>query len=502
MNVNVIVMSEAGKPIFARRGMEEDIARLCGLCQAIRTSVMGNKAFHLGEIQSLWSGRLSMVFMSVGAITLVAIARAEENGVIETEAFLRLQLEYVFAQLIFTLTEQVQSVFQHNPGFDLRSMLTSSDNLIHGILDDCGPYGSAGPFLVSGVQTVFPITNSVRERASRILQTIGDKTENTAFALLVVGDRLLSLVQPAFRALQIRVSDLHLILNFVSRQPGLYSSELWIPMCLPRFNSSGFLYAYTQCLDLTTKLSLILISPVNTTEQFQIFRRAAELIRVQLGLPASYDSILRIINSSNNSSDGEGRRSDADVEWTRSESNSLDDDYVEITGDGERMIPRNGTEECTLLQELKQIDNPSTIDRIVKDCLDEDSIIHFLFRIDIPVKNCSRHKNSGKGTLTQCICPPIPFPFLDGPSKRRIWSCYQKMSLRLRLGSATVESAMDAFDMISLDEAGDREGSFPGIAKYCPAIGLMESPPNIERVTYTLEDTEIFMAMNGRDFEL
>ena len=132
----MIVMSEAGKPIFARRGKEEEISRLCGLFQAIRASVNGNKSFTLGEIHSLRSGQLCVVFMTVGSITLVAVSSAENSG---TELYLKLQLEYVFATLIFTLTEQVQSVYQHNPSFDLRSMLHSNDRLLHGILDESEP---------------------------------------------------------------------------------------------------------------------------------------------------------------------------------------------------------------------------------------------------------------------------------------------------------------------------------------------------------------------------
>jgi hypothetical protein len=405
----------------------------------------------------------------------------------------------VFAQFIFTLTEQVQNVFDHNPGFDLRSMLTASDNLMHGILDESGPNGNAGPFLVSGVQSYFPISFHVRERSSRTLQSIGGETENTAFALLIVGDKLLTLVQPAFRHHQLRVSDLHLILNFLSRQPGLFSSELWIPFCLPRFNSSGFLYAYTRCLHVETKLSLVLISPLNTTEQFQTFRDAANKIQDELGFPAVVGSVLTIVNSTN-SNDGNKER-ESDVEWTRStviseDPNQSDDDYVDVSSDGERIIDRPSNQESTLLQELKRnTTDTTTIENIVKECLDEDYVMHFLFRIDVPVRK-------GKGNLTQCISPPLAFPFIDGSSKRRVWSYYQKMSLRLRLGSATVESTMDAFDMISQDKSSDNDRTFPGIAKYCPAIGLLESAPNAHGVTYIVEGSELFLAMNGRDFEL
>jgi hypothetical protein len=495
MDTNVIVLSEAGKPIFARHE-DEGVARLCGLVQAVRTSVNGNKAFNLGEIQSLRSGKLCIVFMTVESITLVAISRADENGLTETETFLRLQLEYVFAQLIFTLTDQVQRVYQQNPGFDLRSMLSSADSALHGVLDESGPNGNAGPFLSSGIQPVFPLSHRVRERTSRVLQSVGGKTENTAFALLIIRDRLVTLVQPSFRPHQLRPSDLHLILNFVSRQPALETSELWMPLCLPRFNSSGFLYAYTNCLDPSTKLTLVLISPMNTTDQFQLYRDASASIREGLGIPAQTGSVLKITNSESTSKGGIGTKSD--VEWQRSSASDIDEEYVNISSDGEL----SHSEECTLLQELKQLADPTTVEEIVKECVDDDSVIHFLFRLDVQVRNCSKRSGNATGKLTQCISPPVPIPFAGISSKRRLWTNYQKMAVRLRLGSATVESTMDAFDMISRDETEHKDRSFPGIAKHCPAIGLMESPPNVHGVTYILEGNDIFLAMNGRDFEL
>lgn len=136
MKNNILVMSEAGKPIFSKNGSEEEIARQCAIFQALRTAVNENKTLNLGEIQSLRSGKICIVFMTVGSVTLLSISAIEINGVVETEAFARLQLEYIFAQLIFTLTEQVQNIFIHNPGFDLRTMLTSSDNLMRGIIFD------------------------------------------------------------------------------------------------------------------------------------------------------------------------------------------------------------------------------------------------------------------------------------------------------------------------------------------------------------------------------
>jgi hypothetical protein len=33
-------------------------------------------------------------------------------------------------------------------------------------------------------------------------------------------------------------------------------------------------------------------------------------------------------------------------------------------------------------------------------------------------------------------------------------------------------------------------------------MGLAESPPNVHGITYIVDNAEIFLAMNGRDFEL
>jgi hypothetical protein len=517
---NVIVMSDAGKPIFARHGSEEDVSRQCGLVQALRTAVNGNSTLGLGEIQSLQSNELLIVFMTVGSITLVSISAGSTQDVIATEAFCRLQLEYVFGQLIFTLTEQVQAIFAHNPGFDLRSMMSSSDNLLRGILDGSSPEWNPGQFLVAGVQSVYPVSNRIRHKASMVLQSIAGRPENnTAFALLVVGDKLLTVVQPAFMPHQLRVSDLHLILNFVGKQPGLVSGELWIPMCLPRFNSAGFLYAYTCCLNIQSKLTLILLTSHNTPEQFKILRSSSQQIRADLDLPAVSDSVLTIV-----ADDGSGSVSSAatvpgsDIGWRRNydESTSFDDDYVNVSMEGNDMV-----EEGELLRQVRQAIELSTMEHICRQYLDaEESLIHFLFRVDIPVKNSrhnhsrrlqhwQQHPNSGSGHLSQCISPSIEDEAYSSSSfRRKLWSNYQKLSLRLRLGSATAESAMDAFDMINESYRNDEakiieEGGFPGIAKSCPAMGLFESQPfNSDGLSYIVQDNEIFLAMNGKNFEL
>lgn len=537
-NNNVIVMSEAGKPIFARHGSDQEIARICGLIQAIRTAVNGNS--DLGEIQSFHASHLHIIFMSVESITLISIHKTSaESGHLETDTFARLQLEYVYAQLIFHLTDQIQTIFQHNPGYDLKSTVMSSNNLLHGLLEEMDPIdnkGNLGPFWVGGVPTVFPISHKLRRKVSQTLWSVGSKTENLAFALLVVGDKLLSLVQPAYRPHQLRNSDLQLILHFVHKQHhGLYSGELWIPMCLPRFNSSGFLHAFCHSYDAESQLTLILISSHNTPEQFQMLRAASIQIQTELGLPVTSDSVVTANSTTTPiSSDKTGTGTGTTQIKRDEESFETDEDYVTIpnnlVNESSRLSQQQTLElqrDSPLLQQVRDSRNSSNFESITKTYLqdkdqsdgrqghaDETLILHFLFRYDVAVKPSSRHaaatSNGGKGHLTQCISPhPIPFPFTSGESRRRLWTYYQQLGLRLRLGSAGYESTQDAFDMIAQDYnnnphvmEGAGGGSFPKISRHCPAMSLLESPPNVHGVTYIVEESEIFLAMNGKDFEL
>jgi hypothetical protein len=79
---------------------------------------------------------------------------------------------------------------------------------------------------------------------------------------------------------------------------------------------------------------------------------------------------------------------------------------------------------------------------------------------------------------------------------------YQKLQLRMRLGSWTFQSTMNAFDSISSEQAASEEEHVNGIGRYCPASCLVESPPEIRGLTYAIDGSELFLAMNGREFEV
>jgi hypothetical protein len=420
----------------------------------------------------------------------------------------------VYGTILLTITEQVQNVLLQNPNFDLgESLGGATESIISEILDEASPRSKHGgsTFLTGGIESVYPITPEVRDRASKVLLEAGERTDNTVFALLITGKKLLTIVQPRHVPHQLSSFDLHLLITFINHRPGLLTSELWFPVCLPRFNSSGFLHVYTNSLDSSTKLTLCLVSQANSTEQFQLFRRAAFAIRENLGLPAVVGNVLRILNPSNMGTDSTCRD---DIAWRRSldfDQVNCEEDYVDASLDGGGMIPyvfgdtippsakdsaHNGP--CPLLKDLEgALDPRLTQSTLESYCLTAQAM-HFVFRLDAQTTTHQPHA----GKLTQCLSSPLDFPFCDDASRRRVFCIYQQLQLRLRLGSATCQSSMDAFDLIADDQAASDEEHMKGIGRHCPASCLAESSPSVQGVTYVIDGQELFLAMNGREFEL
>ncbi|KAL3810583.1 hypothetical protein ACHAXA_002447 [Cyclostephanos tholiformis] len=624
---NVVIMSAAGKPIFVRYGRssgdfggeanEEEWATACGIVQGLRANVLSfgfdgldkEGASSLGDILSIKAGKRLIVFKHTEALSLVAISDRSDGN--HNEAWLSLLLEYAYSQVIFTLTSQVQSIFNNSPSYDLRSMMGPNVNdSIRNLLDRFDPAihtdddgcdvsvhkhdlrrksfndininhlgrnrdgTGCGSFLTAGVECIHPIPPEIREDASKMLINARGSNGNDLFAMLVVGTRLLTIVQPANPSLQLHTSDLHLILTFVGRQTGLLSNESWFPLCLPRFDSSGFLYAYTSCLDpMDTGLSIVLISPDNNIEQFESFRHTANYVRKELKLRSIKTKVLRVFDNSSNISTtssvsnpvagysfgDRGRRHSRndlsgistkseeskwkkshfdDAAWTINDDDK-DESYIEDDDDdgrgiaqrissrrrptfekrlsstcymGNDFLEENSDEdedfyhEVPLLTALKVALSAKQQEEMMDLYLKLASAVHFVFRCDIYVnsgQSASGGVPSMGSMLSQCFGPPLSFPFTDASSQNRVWDIYQRLSLRLRLGSSSVEVTMDALDTITNAQHYHHNVDSCGISRECPMQRLLESPPNVHSVTYLLEDNEwLFVGLNGKYFEL
>ena len=582
----MLILSSAGKPIFVRYLDSDDSdgdswATACAVVQGVRANVLSfglsgleRGASALGDICSVHAGNRLIVFMHTEAITLVAIS---DNS--DVEAWMRLLLEYVYSQVLFTLTDQVQAILQKTPQYDLRNMIDSnSTESIRNLLDGFDGHGCAS-FLTSGIEVVHPIPPELRENASKLLlhavRNGRGSGEEDLFAILVVGTKLVTIVQPKHPTSQLHTSDLNLILTFVGKQHGLLTNDLWFPICLPRFNSGGFLYAFTSCLDpADTQLSIILISPDNRTEQFESFRSAADKVREGLGLPIKKSKILRVFDSSSLSSSGtssisarhvttpgrKASRKEPDEDSAISESTTStentesrrthfddkawrkphlddvsdleDDSDTEDKGSVAKRISIVGRRRPNLERQLSStnyLDERNYLDEspacgsqirtihegplltalkvALSDKQQEElmatycslaNCVHFVFRCDIYV-NCGESDSNGGGSLlTQCFGPSLSFPFVDAASQAHVWSVYHKLAFRLRFGSASEESLMDALDEVAAKN--DNHGQYHGD---CPMQRLVEEPPSVHGVTYVLEDNEwLYLGLNGKYFQL
>ena len=55
-------------------------------------------------------------------------------------------------------------------------------------------------------------------------------------------------------------ADIHLILNLVDASTSFRSAESWTPICLPKFNDTGFLHAHVSYLPNDSPACLLLFS--------------------------------------------------------------------------------------------------------------------------------------------------------------------------------------------------------------------------------------------------
>ena len=79
---------------------------------------------------------------------------------------------------------------------------------------------------------------------------IKSRVDDLLYGLVVAGGRLVSVIRPKKHSLH--PSDLQLIFNMLFEAEGIKAGggESWVPICLPGFNNTGYLYMYVSFLDM------------------------------------------------------------------------------------------------------------------------------------------------------------------------------------------------------------------------------------------------------------
>lgn len=179
--------------------------------------------------------------MTRGALHLVAISR-----LLESENQLRLQLEALYMQILSTLTlPSLTHLFSLRPSTDLKRPLQGSETLLSSLADS---FTRGSPSTLLSALECLRLRKAHRQTINNTL--LKTKVDNLLYGLLVAGGRLVSVVRPKKHSLH--PGDLQLLFNMIFEADGVKAGggESWIPVCLPGFNNSGYLYMYVSFLDL------------------------------------------------------------------------------------------------------------------------------------------------------------------------------------------------------------------------------------------------------------
>jgi hypothetical protein len=232
-----VILSAAGKPIWTRHGDGGLISGYVGVIQTI-ISFYEDANDHL---RGFSAGDTRFVVLTRGSLHLVAISR-----MMESDNQLRLQLEALYMQILSTLTlPSLTHLFSVRPSTDLSRPLQGSETLLSSLADS---FTRGSPSTLLSALECLKIRKQHRHAINNAL--LKTKSSSLLYGLLVAGGRLVSVVRPKKHSLH--PGDLQLLFNMVFEADGVKAGggESWIPVCLPGFNSSGYLYMYVSFLDI------------------------------------------------------------------------------------------------------------------------------------------------------------------------------------------------------------------------------------------------------------
>lgn len=243
---HIFVLSSAGKPIYSRYGNEDKLATIFATLQALVSVVQDND----DTLQTILSGDTTLVFLVKTHIILVGVSKTDES-----KNKLTLQLHYVYDQIASMLTKtKLNKIFEQRHNYDLRRLLSGVERLIDHLL----LFTEVDPaFTLAGIECL-PLAASVRDSISSAITQCCSKIKNVVFAILLANNRLISMVR--MKKYDIHPTDLHLIFNLVKASQSFKAVESWTPLCLPRFDSSGFLYGHVSYLAEDCEACLILLT--------------------------------------------------------------------------------------------------------------------------------------------------------------------------------------------------------------------------------------------------
>ncbi|KAJ8607578.1 hypothetical protein MRB53_040209 [Persea americana] len=230
------ILSASGKPVYSRHGDDQIIGAHIGVIQTIVSSYQNSAE----PIRGFQAGTSRFTILVKGPLTLVAISRLPES-----ERQLQNQLESLYMQILSTLTlPSLEKMFSNRPSTDLRRPLQGTDVLLDGLAD--GFTRGSPSTLLSALECL-----RLRKTHRRLINDtfLASRSPNLVYGLIAAAGRLVSVVRPKKHSLH--PGDLHLIFNMLFEAGSVKANggENWIPLCLPGFNNTGYVYMYVSFLN-------------------------------------------------------------------------------------------------------------------------------------------------------------------------------------------------------------------------------------------------------------
>jgi hypothetical protein len=204
-------------------------------------------------LQSIRAGQLLIAFLIKEQLIYVAV-----SPFCESERQLSEQLVCFHSHVvsIFT-TVQLTKLFEQRVNFDLRRLLFGSEGIFDALSSELS---SKGGIMLGSVQCLrMPV--QLRDKIGQALLSIN---ANKAFShgFLFAKGKLITLVRP--RKQSLHPHDIYAVQNMALANASFGGGEIWTPICLPKANATGFVFAYIYYL--TETLCMIFIS--NNKEGF------------------------------------------------------------------------------------------------------------------------------------------------------------------------------------------------------------------------------------------
>ncbi|XP_064632667.1 vacuolar fusion protein MON1 homolog A-like [Lineus longissimus] len=243
--MHIFIFSDAGKPIYSRYGKEDKLVTIMGVMQALVSFIQDSK----DNMRCIIAGDHQFVFLVREHIILVCVSKTTEST---TQIMLR--LTYVYNQIISVLTySQLSRIFKTRRNYDLRRLLSGTEKFIDNLLN----LMDHDPSFLLGAVRCLPLPNSIRETIAQTV-TMHAKVKDLVFAILLANNQLVTLVR--MKKYFLHPIDLHLIINLVNASESFKAAESWTPICLPKFDTSGYLHGHVSYLDDECNSCLLLLT--------------------------------------------------------------------------------------------------------------------------------------------------------------------------------------------------------------------------------------------------